>query len=486
MSEITSKDGTSLVQENYITYARYVCATRAYPGVVDGCKSIHKRILYSVDKSCGKYMVKSPELIAATVVYHPHPTSIYPVIVSMASPYDCAFPLFDIEGNFGGNGFPPAAERYTSAGLSSLARDIFLQFTEYTDMVEGEMDKPEPKHLAALLPLCFLHGTYGIAVGMGTVSIPPLSPNDMIKYYIEVIKSGDLNKIPDVLVRPNIGNVKVVSTPKEWDNVMVKGSGSLRVSPNMTREPKENRIIINGLPNGKSFEHVRAILEPELSKDQINLRDETTTSTRYVLEVLPYKKVDMEELYTRLNKKLTCVNSYKFIFADEGISVYCGFHNIVKRSLEYTAECCQRKLKYEIGNISFKLGVLEIIELMKTDGSLQKLVKFNNAEAISFIVEKYKASEEQAKSVLAKPISYLTKEHQPEMEAMRRELELAQSRSNDVFAYLLEVYQSLQIKVKEFTKGKDLTVFVEEEKKRKVRQDRREKRKVRKGKNAAQ
>ena len=484
MNKILNKDGTELIQENYKAYAKYVCETRAYPDIIDGTKSIHRRIIYGIDKGCKKGIVKSPELIAATVIYHPHPTSIYPVIVSMASPYDCPFPLFDIEGNFGGNGFPPAAERYTSANLSDLALSIFEPFSDYVDMVEGEMDKEEPEHLATLLPLCFLHGSYGIPVGLSTVNIPALSPNDLIKYYIDVLKSKDYRTESSVLVRPNIGNVKVVSDQEDWETLLKKGGGTIKVAPNIILDKKLNKLEIIGLPSGKSVTHVMAILSNELTKDQINFRDESTIGTKYIVEVLPYKKVDIEEIYERLVKKLTVSQSFKFIFAEKGISVFCGFQNVIKRNLEYTIKCCGRKLKHEIDVLQFKLKVLEVIELMKKDGNLIKLVKMTQNEAIEFIKTTYSVVEEQAKSVLGKPISYLTKEHRPEIDALYKDLEITNNRNDDVYAYLTELYTDLQLRVKEFTRGKDQTVFVKEEAKKKARKERREIRKKRVKENA--
>jgi DNA gyrase/topoisomerase IV subunit A len=389
---------------------------------------------------------------------HPHPNSIYGTLVSMASKHNCAFPLFNTKGNFGSREHPASAERYTEAMISDLAIKIFESFADYVDMKLGELDTDEPEYLAALLPLCFLHGTYGIPSGMSTVNIPALNPNDMIDYYIEVLKSKNLDYIPDVLVKPQFGRVKIVSSVNDWKKILRTGKGSLKFKPWM--EIVNNRtIVITSMPPGKTIDHVMKVLNLELQRDQIDIRDESTTSLRYVIEIPPYRRVNINDIYNKLDRGLTTSESYRFIFADKGIAVFTGFHGVVKENLKYLIECCQRKFENELKVLTNKFEILNTIELMKKDNNHTKLINMDTEQAVKFISETYRITEEQSRAVLSKSISYLTRGHFKELEDIKNQIEQLKNDSKDVYSYLLRMYESLKKDVAEFTKDFEYTQF---------------------------
>lgn len=453
-----SVDSYAITQDNYRIYSKYVIETRAYPGLVDGCKAVQRRTIHCSYKYLPRKKVKSVNAIGEIVKLHPHPNSIYGVIVSMASEYDCAFPLFDTKGNFGGLGHPAAAERYTEVMISDLAIKIFESFSDYVDMKLGDMDINEPEYLATMLPLCFLHGTYGIPTGMSTVNIPPLNPIDMIKYYMEVLKSRDTSIVPNVIVKPNIGNISIASSKDEWKKMMEQGQGSILYKPTM--EIVDNKtIVITGVHPSRSFANVTKILNQELARDQIDVRDETTTSTRYVVEIPPYRRVNINEVFERLMKGLTARESYRFIFADKGVAVFSGFHGAVKSNIDYLIECCKRKFDNELKNLKYKLDVLKTIEMMKKDKNVLKLIQMSTEEAVKFISSTYEITVDQAKSVLGKPLSYMTKEHLQEISSIEKEIDTVNNNNSDIFKYLLDKYKDLLSDVKRFTKGKEFTRF---------------------------
>jgi hypothetical protein len=84
----------------------------------------------------------------------------------------------------------------------------------------------------------------------------------------------------------------------------------------------------------------------------------------------------------------------------------------------------------------------------------------NKDQAIQYIIKTYQASVEQAKSVLSKPISYLTKEHHQEIKDLKDKLKLFKSRKSDINGYLIEQYEALIPEVKQLLKGREMTSFV--------------------------
>lgn len=460
MQKIESKDSVEVVSENYQDYSRYVIKTRAYPSLTDGCKAVHRRVIYACAKNlpAGR-KVKSANAIGEVVKYHPHPNSIYGVIVSMASQYMSPFPLFDTKGNFGGLGFVPAAERYTECCISDLARKIFCQFYDYSDFVDGEIGYPEPKNLPTLIPLCFLHGSYGIPTGMSTVNIPSLNAEDIVKYYIDILKHKDTEYTPNTLVRPNIGNVVIKTSKKEWKDILKNGEGSVVYKPVITKLDNKT-ISITGIHPSKNIEHIKKILSQEIMRDQIDVRDESTTSIRYVVEVPSYKRVDIDEIYDRLEKRLTTSEKYRFIFADDGIATYCGFHEMIKISLNYLIECCKRKLKSDYDLLKRKIDIEEAFEkIISADRFLDKIMRMKKDKAIDYFSKELKIEKSIVSSALSKSISSMTTERKTDLSAMKNKLLEISSNIRDPFQYLLSIYQSLLKDVKKIVSKKEVSKF---------------------------
>ena len=136
----------------------------------------------------------------------------------------------------------------------------------------------------------------------------------MFDYYIDILNHKDLNYVPKKLPIPNVG-VNVLSTKAEWEQVLKTGNGSIKLAPKMSMD-KEGVITIDALPESKSIEHVRKIIEKEILLDKIDLRDESTYTTRIVIEKVYKKQCDMKEIYRRLYKKLQTSITYNMAFFD--------------------------------------------------------------------------------------------------------------------------------------------------------------------------
>ena len=454
--EIPSINSNELLVNNYIEYSKYVADTRAYPDIVDGMKTSYRRCIHQIYKGCPRHMVKSSKAIGEVVVAHPHPSSIYGVLVQMTQP-DGAFPVFDGQGNFGSKIPPsgPAAVRYTELMLSDLSIKLFESFSDSLDMVEGEMII-EPKRLASYLPLSLLTGSSGIPVGLKRLNDPALNPVDLVDYAIELMKG---NKNPNILVKPNIGNVLVKTPKSEWKKLLESGEGKCICAPNMVVDEQNRKITVTGIPEEKDFTHLVSALQEEIDKDQIDVRDETTKEVCFVVEILPHKKVNIKDLAKKVDKALTKTVTYKFIFCDNGYIIYCGIQATMLRCQEYLKECCKKSTQTEINEKQKQLDVLEIIELMKKDGSITKLSKMTKNQAIEYIVKTYETNESIAKGVLSKPISYLTKEHDKEIKDLKSNIKELKNILKDINSYLITQYEELKESIKLKMKGRKMTKF---------------------------
>ena len=446
-SIIPVKDALELASENYKEYSLYVAAGRAYGSVIDGAKSVQKRVIYSLYKKAPRSIIKIAEAAGYCLDMHPHPTAVPEVIVSLGDNGN-KFNFLDKQGNFGhrAKNIEASAPRYIGCRLSDLAIDLTCDGIEYCPTMTGELDKPEPVALPTLLPLCFLNSMAGIPAGLPKLNIPSIDIAGMFDYYLDILKHKDLNYVPKKLPIPNVG-VPILSDKKDWEEALTSGKGTIRLAPEMEID-KAGNITITALPSSKSVDHVRKIVEKEILLDKIDLRDESTYETRIVIEKVFKKQCDMTELYDRLYKKLQSSETYNLAFFDQDhIYVPCSFDLVVKSNLNYLIETHTNRLVHQIQDNKDKLEVLLIIEKLKKTDNWKAIFDLTYDDACKFLVDTFSCNQEVAQAVLRKPISYLTKEHGKEITDLQDIINELEADQSDIFEMLAKKYKAIKSKV---------------------------------------
>jgi topoisomerase-4 subunit A len=446
-NQIVTKDALELASENYREYSLYISRGRSYPGIVDGAKSVQKRVIYSLYKKAPRSIIKVAEAAGYCLDMHPHPTAVPEVIVSLGDNGN-KFNFLDKQGNFGhrAKDIEASAPRYIGCRLSDLAIDLTCDGIEYCPTMTGELDKPEPIALPTLLPLCFLNAMSGIPAGLPKLNIPSLDIEGMFDYYLDILKHKDLNYVPKKLPIPNVG-VPILSSKKDWEDVLKTGKGTIRLAPEMSMD-KNGNITITALPASKTAEHVRKIIEKEILLDKIDMRDESTYTTQIVIEKVFKKQCDMQEIFDRLYKKLQTSETYNLAFFDQDhIYVPCSFDLVVKSNLNYLIETHTNRLKHQIQDNQEKLEVLQIIEKLKKTNNWKAIFDLTYDDACDYLQTTFKCSPETAQAVLRKPISYLTKEHQQEITDLQKTISELENDQSDIFEMLTKKYKTIKQKV---------------------------------------
>lgn len=454
MAILDTIDATELAKNNYTDYSKYVAQGRSYPSLYDGAKSSYRRAIYGMYLNKTSKKVKVAELAAHALPYHPHPTSVSGVIIQLGDGGN-KLKLMETQGNWGDSsrGIEASAERYIEGKLSALAEHMFCDSIEYAEMIPGEIDKPEPKALPALLPLCFINGSSGIPSGLPTLNVPTLDIMGMIDYYLEILAAKDLDYKPKKYPKPNL-EIDILSSVEDWNNVMNTGKGSIRTAPRMTIDSM-NVITITGLPKTKSVEHIRKIIEKEILLDKIDLRDESGEEIKFVVEKVPHKQCDMKEIFKRLYTKLQSSETYNMAFFDEEkIYVPCSFNKVVRTNLQYLIDTHQNRIAKELEQLRIRLRVLEIIEEMKKGNALKGLFDLDYNSALEYIQSKYKADKDIASKVLQKPLSYLTKEHGQEIIDLQEDIKSLEADKNDIYEFLTRKYKALKKELTPVIKNK--------------------------------
>ena len=446
-TNLKTVDALELTRNNYRDYGLYVGGGRAYGSIFDGCKSAYKRAIYGMWKDAPRKICKVAELAAFALPFHPHPTSISGVIVQLGE-NGKKLKLLKTQGNFGDSskGIEPSADRYIGGMLSDLAMELFCDSIEYCEMVPGEIDKPEPKALPALLPLAFINGLSGIPSGLPKLNIPSLDIEGMFDYYLDILKHKDLNYTPKKLPIPNVG-VRILSAKADWEEVLKTGKGTIRLAPEMEID-KNGTITITAMPSSKSVEHVRKIIEKEILLDKIDMRDESTYDTRIVIEKVFKKQCDMQEIFDRLYKKLQTSESYTFAFFDKDhIYVPCSFDLVVKSNLSYLIETHTNRLTHQLEDNKARLEVLQIIEKLKKTNNWKAIFDLTYEAACEYLMITFSCTQEVAHAVLRKPISYLTKEHNKEIIDLQNVIAALEADQSDIFEMLAKKYKAIKSKV---------------------------------------
>ena len=447
-------DATELAKNNYTDYSKYVAQGRSYPQIYDGAKSSYRRAIYGMYKGQSQKKMKVAELAALALPYHPHPTSVSGVIVQLGEAGN-KLKLMDTQGNWGDStrGVEASADRYIEGRLSTLAEHLLCDSVEYAEMVPGEIDKPEPKALPALLPLCFINGSSGIPSGLPTLNVPTLDINSMIDYYIDVLSHKDLDYRPKKFPNPNL-EIDILSNKEDWNNIMRTGKGSIRTAPRMEID-SNNVITITSLPKTKNGEHIRRIIKKEILLDKVDLRDESAKEIRFVVEKVPHKQCDMKEIFKRLYSKLQSSETYNMAFFDENkIYVPCSFHKVVKSNLQFLIETHQNRIKIQLEQLKVKLKVIEIIEDMKKKNKFKELFDLDSKEALEYIRNTYKVDNDISAKVLQKPLSYLTREHKQEIIDLKNDIKSLENDQDDIYEFLIGKYKNIKKELNQVIKNK--------------------------------
>ncbi len=186
------------MRTSFLDYAMSVIVDRALPDVRDGCKPVHRRILYVMNDvaPATKATVKSARIVGDVMgKYHPHgDSSIYEAMVRMGQDFSMGEMLVQGQGNFGSrDGDKAAAMRYTEARLSklgaSLMDDMEKDTVDWQPNFDGTLQ--EPVVLPTKFPNFLVNGGSGIAVGMAT-NVPTYNLGEVCNGILAVLDNKDL------------------------------------------------------------------------------------------------------------------------------------------------------------------------------------------------------------------------------------------------------------------------------------------------------
>ena len=441
-------EDTDLAQEvrnSFLDYAMSVIVARAIPDVRDGCKPVHRRVIYGMHVTGmvpGTPYKKSARIVGDVMgKYHPHGDSaIYSTLVRLAQPFAMRYTLVDGHGNFGSvDGDEPAAMRYTEARMTKLAtemvRDLNCNTVDMVDNYDGT--EVEPSVLPSRFPNLLVNGSNGIAVGMATY-IPTHNLGETIDAVVAVARNPEITPLEimqDYLFGPDFSTGATILGRTGIKDYFETGTGSITIRSKA--EIKENektgkkQIIVHEIPyqvnKANMIESIAHLVRDKVVDGITDIRDESSKgNVRIVIDVRhdAIPEVILNQLY-KMTQLQTSMGIIMLCLVD-GAPKILPITEILKKYLDFQVEVVERRTKFLLAKDEARDHI--VVGLLKAIGDIDAIVETikrsaTPEDATHALMEKFGFSEEQTAAILAMTLRRLTGLEEGKLEEERKELE---------------------------------------------------------------
>lgn len=410
-----NSNALNIIKNNYLEFSKYTMQYRTYPCVYDGCKIAQRRSLYAMySKAPSSKMIKLSSATGLVMQLHPHAEAT-DVIINMGGEYKTTFPLFDTHGNFGDNfGNPASAPRYLECRLNDVARKLYFSLIDKAPFDNFEVEE-EPIYLPTLFPLAFLQGCFSIGQGTPNPLIPDLQFEDLKRYIINYIKTGQKEVTKNNFVR--FVDYDKIRNDKNKDqsiiDVLNNGKGSVYYQPTISLNKDKTIITISNLYILANFESLMSYLKDDIQADKIDVIDESTEERIWVIEKVKNKVYNMEELAKKLKSKYTYKENYTMYFHNEKGKVRpYSLGEVIEECYKKYREAYIAKLNSNIDVLCEQKMILSCLSLMSDHTDIVTDNKLSDEEKIKVIKEAINSeyNEYIIKKCLEKPIRFLKKD----------------------------------------------------------------------------
>ena len=383
------------MRTSFLDYAMSVIVDRALPDVRDGCKPVHRRILYVMNDvaPATKSTVKSARIVGDVMgKYHPHgDSSIYEAMARMAQDFSMGETLVQGQGNFGSrDGDKPAAMRYTEARLSklgaSLMEDMDKDTVDWQPNFDGTLQ--EPVVLPTKFPNFLVNGGSGIAVGMAT-NVPTYNLGEVCNGILAILDNHDItdDELFDIIPGPDFPTGAVIMGRAGAYKAHTTGRGSIivRAKTHIENIHDHEAIVVDEIPY--QVNKAQMIVKiAELAKDKkiegiSEIRDESSKEgLRIVIELkrdaIPDVVLNHLFQYTEMQTNFP-VN---MMALNRGRPMLFTIRGVLDAFIEFREEVIRRRTIFDLNKarnrahtllgLSVAVGNLdEVIQLIKTSAN---------------------------------------------------------------------------------------------------------------------
>lgn len=348
------------IENATLEYGTEVIEERAIPDFRDGCKPVHRYILWALYK-LGLHHKSGFKKSARTVgevigKYSPHSDKgTYDAMVNMVGVMyedgskweyrNCTTPLVEGFGNFGSATSEAASMRYTESRLAKFSDNVlldpdYLAVIDYVDNFSG--DEKVPLILPAKLPVMLMNFSEGIAVGIAASS-PGFSTVSVIELTKKALAGEELTDrllYRTLQIDPPYGGT-CISTKADFYAVF-KGKGSLTFRPTYTVDQNKRIITLTSLcPGLYSANSVETLLLKLSTLPEVASVSEDTDKTGVRYPITLKRGQDVTKFEQKLLKIITRKQHYDIGITKRSLKG-------VKFSRASVADILQKWLKWRI------------------------------------------------------------------------------------------------------------------------------------------
>ena len=418
-----------------------VIVSRALPDCRDGLKPVHRRVLFGMYdmgiRSSSSYK-KSARIVGEVMgKYHPHgDSSVYDSMVRMAQTWSLRYLLVDGQGNFGSvDGDSPAAMRYTEARMQKISEDLLADIDKDTVDLQLNFDDSlkEPTVLPNRIPNLLINGASGIAVGMAT-NMPPHNLTEVINGITMYIENNNvtIEELMQEIKAPDFPTGATIYGYEGVRDAFLTGRGKVVMRANATIESINDRecIVVTEIPyqvnKGEMIRKTAEMINDGKIEGISNIRDESDRKgirVVYLLKRDAIPNIVLNKLfkYTPLQSSFS-VNNIALV---NGRPKLLNLKELIHHFVTHRHDVVVRRTKFELKKAEERAHILE--GLIIASDNIDNVIKIIRAssdadEARKKLMNTYKLSEIQAKSIVEMRLRQLTGLEQDKLRTEHEEL----------------------------------------------------------------
>lgn len=428
-----------IIEQSMTQYAGAVLQSRALVDVRDCLKPSARQIFFCMNKY--KYTADKPFQPTAAAMgdamkhfYIHGDSSCVGIIMRAGQSFAMRYPLVEVRGNAGtllasGNW---AAERYTKARLSKLAKFLFADIDKNTidDWRDNYADNEQyPGVLPTKGFYNLVNGTSGIGIGMAC-SVPQYNIKELNNALIHLIDNPDCD-FDEIYCAPDFATGAILYNESDVKESMKNGTGfACKLRSVVEFDSKERCFIVTEIPYGVYTNTICSQLEEIVNGEDnpgIERFNDLTGSTP-LIKIYLAKKANPDKVLKYLYKNTFLQYHYgiNFTMLDNGrFPRVFTWKEMLQAHIDHERIVYRRAFEFDLNKIKSRIHIIDgllicmarIEEVVQTIRNSASTVEASTALQANFLLD-----EVQAKAVLDMKLSRLAHLEVKKLENERVEL----------------------------------------------------------------
>ena len=428
-----------IIERSMTQYAGAVLQSRALVDVRDCLKPSARQIFFCMDKY--KYTADKPFQPTAAAMgdamkhfYIHGDSSCVGIIMRAGQSFAMRYPLVEVRGNAGtllssGNW---AAERYTKARLSKLAKFLFADIDKNTidDWRDNYADNEQyPGVLPTKGFYNLVNGTSGIGIGMAC-SVPQYNIKELNNALIHLIDNPDCD-FDEIYCAPDFATGAILYNESDVKESMKNGTGfACKLRSVVEFDSKERCFVVTEIPYGVYTNTICGQLEEIVNGEDnpgIERFNDLTGSTP-LIKIYLAKKANPDKVLKYLFKNTFLQYHYgiNFTMLDNGrFPRVFGWKEMLQAHIDHERVVYRRAFEFDLNKIKARIHIIDglLICMARIEEVVQTIRNSASTAAASTALQaNFLLDETQAKAVLDMKLSRLAHLEVKKLENEREEL----------------------------------------------------------------